>query len=461
MEHQASLQHGSTEKARSRSRGEPHSTEAARPGPSFLPAVNLLALQHSAGNAAVSRLVAGARPTAKRSGSVQRFVGPEHEQLGNVTGTSIDLGNGVVLTWGQVVAIAGDEFGSVEDLQAAVATDEGKARLRAALEHDGVPGATAAKLPQPKDDKERKAQDSDEQKKFVDLAMHNTAHFPDAGEAIDAWANHHAAALEEAVKAGLANNPGGMQLAYLNEAFGEHFLTDCFSGGHIRTPRHQIVDWYVGTFAPRVTAPLVAALKTRLVEALVREASPQTNWPDWIVRGKIKDKVEPGIDSAINGQLGGMAKLTEWVGLGIAGAISGAIHDSEGEQGVRVSSDDHPEPWIAYGDKGLDKSPVSREQATKAIAAAKKDVDTAYLVGEREGALHSQLPASPPAHVYFAFNSSALSGEAKAAAAAAAAYLIYRPDAAVDLIGHTDPIVTDAVNDALGQQRADAVAAAL
>ena len=253
-----------------------------------------------------------------------------------------------------------------------------------------------------------------------------------------------------------------MALAYANEAFGQHFLTDCFSGGHIRVPRGQIVEFYTRTFAPRVAGPLLANLRTRLIEALVREASSQTSVPDWKLRDKIADRVNPGIDNAV-AAAGGMAKLTEFIGLGVAGAISGAMHDKEGEDGVMVASDDHPEPWRAYGDKGLHKSPVSRDQATKAIAEATAQVDEAFLFGQEEGATRDTVVAtdSPPVRVHFGFNSSALTAEATNAVSTAAAYMAYRPESVVQITGHTDPIGSDGDNQVLGKARADAVASAL
>ncbi len=414
------------------------------PGRASAPDVTrVLALQRSAGNAAVSQMLA-------------RFVGSEHEQLGNTTHTAIDLGNGVVLTWGEVVALAGDEYGSVEELLADTRDPAGKARLRAALEHDGIPGAIAATLPRP-----TAAQVSAHDTKYIQLAMTNVTHFPDAGAAVNEWAKHHAAAIELAVQAGLANNPAGMQMAYLEEAFGEHFLTDCFSGGHVRTPRTQIVDFYTHTFAPRVAQPLVDNLRTRLIDALFREARPQTDLPDGILRGQVQDQVNPGVAAAIAGA-GGMPALTEFIGLGVAGAISGAMHDQEGAAGVMVASDAHPEPWRAYGDTGLAKSPVSREEATKAIEEAKQQVDAAFLIGQQEGvARATAIAEDPPAVVHFAFNSSGLDPAGTAAVAGAAAYMAYRPEAVVQITGHTDPIGSDGDNDVLGQARADAVARGL
>lgn len=422
--------------------------------PSAESVAGILALQRSAGNAAVRRALSPSAPLGGRT--LARFVGTEHRDLGNTAGASIDLGNGVVLTWGEIVALAGDEYATVEELMEDAQTEEGKARLRAALEHDGIPGAITATLPAP-----TAAQRAAQEAKFIQLAMSNVTHFPDGGAALNAWASHHAAAIEQAVQAGLANDPAGMTLAYANEAFGQHFLTDCFSGGHIRTPRTQIVEFYTRTFAPRVAGPLIANMRTRLIEALVREASPQTSVPDWRLRSTIADRVNPGIDGAV-ALAGGMAKITEFIGLGVAGAISGAMHDQEGARGVMVASDDHPDPWRAYGDAKLSESPESIEQATRAIAEAKAQVDDAFLIGQEEGVARETVAADdPPTRVHFAFNSSELTGEARSAVATAASYMVYRPDATVSIVGHADPIGSEEDNHQLGQARADAVASAL
>jgi OmpA family len=56
--------------------------------------------------------------------------------------------------------------------------------------------------------------------------------------------------------------------------------------------------------------------------------------------------------------------------------------------------------------------------------------------------------------VHFAFGSSAVVGANLTGARSAAAYMRLHADAAVELVGHTDPIGWDADNDALGLRRA-------
>ena len=54
--------------------------------------------------------------------------------------------------------------------------------------------------------------------KFIPLAVRNTEHVPDGGQAVGAWARHRAAAVETAVTAsGSAGEAAGVELAYANE----------------------------------------------------------------------------------------------------------------------------------------------------------------------------------------------------------------------------------------------------
>jgi hypothetical protein len=310
---------------------------------------------------------------------LQRLAGPEHEALGNTLHTSVDLGGGVTLTWGQILAIAGDEIGTIEELLGAPATQAGRHKIGASLLHAELTTPLPAAL------KPTQAEIEAHDTEFVALAFENADHFPDSGRALGAWSRHHAEAIRDAVAAGFANDPHGINRAYAREAFGQHFLTDCYSGGHIRTPRGQIIDWYLKWGNDHADA-LVTGLADSLIAALVREASPQTSIPDFVLRRRIGNRVRPAIDGAINAAFGGMPKFRRLLGLGVGGAISGAIHDTEGAAGVLVASDDHPAPWRAYGDGKLTRSPISFQQAAKAVAAAKDDVDRAYLIGEQEGA---------------------------------------------------------------------------
>lgn len=270
------------------------------------------------------------------------------------------LTRGIVLTWGEVVAIAGDEYGTVDQLFADANDPARRFEIRAALEHAEVKGSIPSALPKPTDE-----QKDAHETTFDILAFDNADHFPDSGRAVSAWGLYHGRALSTAAKAGLANDPAGMNVAYAIEAFGQHFLTDCHSGGHIRTPRAQIIRWYTETWAPSAVPVLLDSIETELVDRLTAEADPQTHMPHAYVHNSVYEQVHETLNQ-MTWKLGGDRELQRLI--------------------VVVSSNDHPAPWIAYGDNHLGSSPISREQAIKAIQAAKAQVDRAYVIGEEVGA---------------------------------------------------------------------------
>jgi outer membrane protein OmpA-like peptidoglycan-associated protein len=234
--------------------------------------------------------------------------------------------------------------------------------------------------------------------------MTNVTHFPDQGKAIAAWTTHHRIALEKAVEAGVHGET--KDLAYSWEAFGEHFLTDCFSGGHIRTPRATMLDWYRACFAARA----LKGLKAWMVEQLVSQLSPTLAA---VGEAAVLASFVPALDDW----------LREKLALAGAGAVSGAIHDLEGDlpRGVWVRSAAHPTPWKAYGDEHLDyaghpgeNALDNKKEAERAIQRARWDVDKAFDRGREaatqfgatelavlmaQGALANDQVVSPYEHV--------------------------------------------------------------
>ena len=425
------------------------------------PLRGLAALQRAAGNRAVSRWIA-----------VQRGVGHEHESLGDVTKAHIDLGFGVVLTWGQVVAVAGDEIGSVEELKAAAASPEGRRRIRSALEHTGVRGPIPASLEKQLDPKLAAAEKEQQEKEYITLALENVSHFAAGGDALATWQGHHGRALAKAFEAGLSKSKGDaitgedlFQNAQLMEAFGQHFLTDMFSGGHVRTPRKEIIAYY----SDRSTAMAAAFeqnLRKRVEEAVTSQVMLQLgprawgSYPYQQAKEKVHEKVGPMLEKGL-AKIGGRAGLARYFGLALAGAISGALPDRDGRRGVLVYSEAHPTPWIAKGDAKLDESPESRQQAELAVLTAREELLAARLAGEREHGIDAIVPSYPPGVIHFGFDSSALDPAGAKAAASAGAWLHANRGDSVRLTGHTDPLGTDRLNMDLGQRRANAVRSAL
>jgi outer membrane protein OmpA-like peptidoglycan-associated protein len=407
----------------------------------------VISLQRRIGNRATGRLLASS------SQPVQRFVGPEHKTLGDSTGAMIDLGNGVVLSWGDVVALAGDQYANLDDLLADTRHNDGRQRLRAAIEQDEIAGPASATLPAP-----TPLQVSERGATYLKLAADNAVHFNADGAAIGRWSSDHAQAVAQALEAGLAGDESRHQIALAREAFAQHFLTDSFSGGHARTPRADIIGWYRANFAPVVVDRFLSTMTNRVIDGLTAQISPQTNWPDFLVRRKVSAAIGAKLAAAI-AKIGGRAALVDAFALAVAGAISGAMHDLEGKRGVMVTSEDHPVPWRAYGDDQLADSPVSQAQAERAVATARQQVEAAFAVGRQFG--RDADRSSVPALSYFGFDSAVLAGPAAAEVDRLARYLRLHPEAQLTVVGHTDPTGSEAHNEALGLRRAQAVAAAL
>jgi hypothetical protein len=357
----------------------------------------LLTLQRTAGNRAVTQLVGAARRPAR---VLQRFVGWEHQLLGDKGSMAMCRGNdpaqcrkspilievspGVKLTWGQVTALAGDEFETVQELKYYAAAagpkgdddddDETRGRLRAAMHHDmddrpsgstGIPtglydGGAAA----------RKANESH----FTDLAFNNLDHFPNEGRAREAWKHHHDMAITQAVHAGLGEAAYSLNDAYLYEAFGDHFLTDSFSAGHIRTPRSDIVSWYEINWAPWARQNFKSWL---VIEALKRGVPVDTLVALLKRFGKtVEDLVRIAI-----------AEITP----AVAGAVSGTIHDYEGAHGVEVTAPVLGVQFTTWGDDSLpgargqpvgQTSDIAQGLAIAAIGTARNHLEIAYEIGQ-------------------------------------------------------------------------------
>jgi outer membrane protein OmpA-like peptidoglycan-associated protein len=397
------------------------------------------------------------RSVASGQAVVQRWVGKEHETIGNVTGETIDLGGGITLTWGQVVAIAGDEYGSVQELQEAVKTPDGQARLRHRLEHDGVRGPIPSGLPTPNADQSSNA-------RFQELALHNLSHFSAGGTAIETWRSHHEEALSHALFSGLKADPADWQQAQLVEAFGQHFLTDAFSAGHVRTPRTEIDTWYTTDWAPRTVDALVTSLRHRIARDLTSDIGSQVVMPNVVIEMHVNEilmALALWFDDKIHNQ------LQPLLGQAVGGAISGALHDKDNADGIWVASDAHPAAWMTFGDDKLTDSPETQNQAELAVITAREQLVLAQSIGRAEHDRATTPPptwvprAPPPSTVYFPFDSAVLLPADAAAVGTAAEYMNTEKNAIVDLVGHTDPIGADGYNDGLGMLRAEAVAARL
>ncbi len=338
-------------------------------------------LQQTRGNRAVQRLLhehlpvpaadarrpggvrRAVRPPARATGArVQRFAEGEHKALGDTaTGQrTIHLAPDMPVTYGDLVALGGDLFGSWEEI-VRLARIPGITRgtrgevwyailikVRANLEGRSEKDAEAEWLGRAFDRHAKAAVEA----RYAVLAAGNISHFAnpregdaarsqalkDAGPtAIGAGATYrhnHATALMVAAAIGARHRVRGLKPERLNdalilEAFAGHFLTDAFAAGHQQTERASVKEYWdakVPRFwtnfqhwlAARVTLQLrqsPRSLESRIGSRLD---------PQWVV----EQIALPSVQRAV-------ARLPQ---LGFGDLMSGAVHDYFNRHGVQADA---------------------------------------------------------------------------------------------------------------------------
>lgn len=130
--------------------------------------------------------------------------------------TDLEIRPGLTLTYGEVVALAGDYYSTPEELAA---------ELTPAVAED-IRGVT------PQDDGTFLLNTHRGWFDYAMLANENQDHF--APRSWARYARHHAEALRLALDRDL-------DAALVRNAFADHFLTDAFASGHLRVPRDALV----------------------------------------------------------------------------------------------------------------------------------------------------------------------------------------------------------------------------
>lgn len=197
----------------------------------------ILDLQRVAGNAAVTHLI----ESSFQPVFLQRYEAGEHAQFGAPKGKRerrLTI-NKVKLTYGEMIAM-GDFFESPDDLKdfASKQPDKFKALLEQVRKEKQF-FTSPESLPEGERHKVKDKvwqdilKDQPAGKQYLDMAAKNTSHFapgpspqhPDVDHKHEWW-THHLKAI------GLAQS-GHVDEAFIENAFGDHFLTDAFSAGHM------------------------------------------------------------------------------------------------------------------------------------------------------------------------------------------------------------------------------------
>lgn len=187
---------------------------------------------------------------------------------------------------------------------------------------------------------------------------HNGAHSDGFDSAITAYRRLHKAALDEAYRLGRCR--GDESRAMAREAAAQHYLTDAFAAGHLRTPvtairhywHHQYPQFWQ-SLQHKVAADTAAALRELIRPARILPA------------GFIYDRAHAAVK----------ARTSRYPPITLGDLLARVFHDWDNSHGLILE-----QGGILFGD-GLLEQGVGHKLAVAAVRAGINDVEVAYRLG--------------------------------------------------------------------------------
>jgi len=190
---------------------------------------------------------------------------------------------------------------------------------------------------------------------------------PRPKNAIEGYRYYHLRAIMEAATAG--QKGGTVDSSLATEAFGAHYLTDCFAAGHQRTERQSIKDYWDGK-----VPMFFYNLKGYMAEEVARRVAAGMSWGGMQVRDDVA--YDPPVGDGAKQIVG--QKLDAIGPLGLGDLVSGAIHDYDNHHGLKATS--NGADVTLYGDNSAGKGD-EQNLAIKAVAAGWADLQNAFKAG--------------------------------------------------------------------------------
>lgn len=450
---------------------------------------------------------------------IQRFVSSEHRSLGdlNADETPIDFPEGTLfegsppLSYGEIVALSGDFYGSFENLanenfidkEGQVVPDSRERKIDE-IQHlkrlFQVEAEIRAEGREPEgldmgnvehDGESLEGFEKTTEGRYLALAEENFPHFTVADvNNIGTWMKGHQLALEEAFAAGIIDNTQGKLLALARNAAANHFLTDAFASGHMRVPRSDIDRYYrelMGEVGPGLVDAVLEQLPEDIdftidlrpfipssVRSIIEQFPELDKYLDYSINIELRSRVRAAIEPYLKDFT---EMMRDVVGPKLGGLVSKWLHDTDNENGLLVTNKAGGR-WIAYGDSSLDKAPpagvsvntTNRAEAQKAVQADRQEVEEMFVLGQKSKEEQSEDvdPGTVPETIFFDFdqpkmenNANALSLLGKVQLDSLAAYLNSVNGVKVVLEGWADSRGSRAYNKGLAGRRVSAVIAYL
>lgn len=327
----------------------------------------------------------------------QRFESDEHLEIGDDATQdahgakkTVELAPDYRLTYGEMVAMAGDYFTNLDEMKKLANVVGTGAGTREELEYvKTVKIHGKEKLASKFSEGAKKAADE----RYYALAADNRSHFlnPNKGDtdrstkdkmgdtiskktgpwynqamkdvpsgALGYYRQYHARAIIEAIQA--ARGGAGIDQAMAAEAFGGHYLTDMFAAGHLRTPRGSIsAHW-------NSKVPMFFYNFKGFVAENIAKYINDNNWRGY--PASVPTIYETALETVTESlEEKGMPELT------FGDLVAGAVHDYDNEHGVKVTTGGAEK--TLYGDGNLQKGDT-KAAAVAAVEAGVADIERAY-----------------------------------------------------------------------------------
>ncbi|GAC1424607.1 MAG: hypothetical protein NVSMB5_18700 [Candidatus Velthaea sp.] len=330
-------------------------------------------------------------------GTIHRFGSEEHKSLGAEAShdalSDVNIGSDAkpeYLTFGETVALAGDYFGSVRTLRDEASTPQGRLRVRwakwSAIDryHGGAEPAIS------------EAEKTALRNQYFELAGKNVSHFSAGGTAGATYAAEHTEALHLAFIAGFyaasasrsSSSLVNVTPALTQEAFAQHYLSDMFAGGHVRTERIAIKDWYA-KHMPDTKNQFVGYMASMMHRYFVSK-HPYANFVGLVpsevsLQTKILTMGGPALDAFTLGDI---------VSLGYHNIDNAGLHviSDADAAGTAVAGG---YKWFDVGDGHLASSPTTRGMALSAMRASLQEVDAMVTAGQNAAGMPNLVVLAP------------------------------------------------------------------
>jgi hypothetical protein len=230
----------------------------------------------------------------------------------------------------------------------------------------------------------------------IEHFQHPREHGDDARAAGHSYRAQHEAAIWKAYCDGLQGR--GVERAMIAEAMSQHYLTDSFAAGHLRTPRADIkefwdvaIPWFKTNFV------------NLLVERIARQLQPDGGVP--IVTAAALAFLFGGLPGFVAGCWTGATalqarlrdtihdKLLDTFGAdgvpGFGEVVALVLHDRDNVDGVLVENDAGWR-WTTYGDGTLAEHPEQGKPILCALELSLADIDHAHALGRFTHRHHEQ-----------------------------------------------------------------------